>query len=212
MEELKESSLSRIYSNLNNTKLCMIAISADRSEYKDSKIIKERQKDLEHDIKLGKFGFIKIEGGYTENKGTKKEKDVVEKSFLVTFSRDRYDEALSYFTKLAKKYEQEEILVVKDKEASYFNNKGELSFKLGEWHPSQIDAYFTKLKNGRKFSFGAANISEGTNDLTPTSRRWSDHLCKCLREGIFEVQSKEEYEELVFCRRDFLDDKIKKFR
>lgn len=79
---LTEASLSRIWQNLNNPDMCMICISADRKEIKDPRNIKKRQRDIARDIENARFGFIKVTGGYIENKDTENEVDVIEKSFF----------------------------------------------------------------------------------------------------------------------------------
>ena len=194
---LTEASLSRIWQNLNNPDMCMICISADRDEIKDPKNIKKRQLDIERDIKNARFGFIKVKGGFTENKDTENEVDVVEKSFLVTFKKDRLDEAMLVFTKLAKKYNQDSFLLVSDGESKYIDKNGKEVFKLGKWSPRQVDVYFTQLKNGRKFSFNNAEINEANTKFYPTERRYSDYIVENLKNGIYECLDNLEYEKEV---------------
>ena len=203
---VNESSLSRIYQNLNNKDTCMIAISADRDEIDDPKEKEMRQKDLAHDIRLGNFGFVKVQGGYTENKGTPKEKDVIELSYLVTFKKDRFEEALPYFIKLAKKYNQDEILVVKDGESSYINKQGKTTLKLGEWKLRQVDSYFTKLKNGRKFSFDVANVTESKITLYPSERRHQVYVLKSLKEHYYDfIEDADEYTSNLKARYEYIN-------
>lgn len=194
---LTEASLSRVWQNLNNPDMCMICISADRDEIKDPITIKIRQRDIERDIKIARFGFIKVKGGFIENKGTENEVNKVEKSFLVTFKKDRLDEAMLVFTKLAKKYEQESFLLVSDGESKYIDENGKVVSKLGKWHPRQVDVYFTQLKNGRKFSFDNAEINEANINLYPTSTRYSEIIVKKLKNGIYECLDSLEYKKKV---------------
>lgn len=194
---LTEASLSRVWQNLNNPDMCMICISADRDEIKDFKERKKRRIDIERDIQNARFGFIKVKGGFTENKDTENEVDVFEKSFLITFKKDRLDEAMLVFTKLAKKYNQDSFLLVSDGESKYIDKNGKEVLKLGKWRPKQVDEYFTQLKNGRKFSFDNAEIYEANTNLYPTERRYSDYIVENLKKGIYKCQDNLEYEKEV---------------
>ena len=80
-EFMQESSLSRIKSK--SDKSGVAALSADRGD-KSRKENQARSKQLQKDIR-GKFGRgpTKVKGSYLENPGTKDERKVKEKSYVI---------------------------------------------------------------------------------------------------------------------------------
>lgn len=160
---LNEASLNRVWKYATDPEKGMIIIASDRADYSaDKKLAK--QKELEKDIRnfvssSGKpTGYNKVTGGFIENLGTENEVEVEEVSYIVKFDRAEQDEFFDYFVKLCKKYDQDSFLFVVGGDAKYIDKNGNLDFKLGAFSPRQLDVYFTKLKNGRKFSFAAANV------------------------------------------------------
>lgn len=194
---INETNLSRVFQHLNEPDRCMIAISALRDEIKDTKERKFLTKQLQFDIKAGGFGFSKVTGAFIENKDTPFEKEVYEDSFLVFFKSSELEKAKKYFGALCRKYNQDAYLLVVNGEA-YFINKHDKKDKLGKWHPNQFDVYFTKLKNGRKFSFESTTIENDfrlTNGLSPSGHRIADFRQKALEKAVNENIS---YEEAIY--------------
>ena len=81
IEDIQESSLSRIQSK--SKKSGIAAISADRGD-KSRKENQARSQQLQKDIR-GKFGRgpTKVKGSYLENPGSKDERKVKEKSYVI---------------------------------------------------------------------------------------------------------------------------------
>lgn len=161
--ELNEASLNRVWKHSTDPNKGMIIIASDRASY-DDKTRLAKQKELEKDIRNFKnssgkeVGFNKVKGGFIENLGTEDEVTVEETSYIVFFDKEYEDEFFEYFVKLCKKYDQDSFLFVVGGDAKYINKQGGVEFKLGAFAPKQLDVYFTKLKNGRKFSFAAATV------------------------------------------------------
>ena len=82
--EINESDWSRLYYHKNNG--CFM-ISAYRGENTED-INKQRTDELAKDIRNNELGFIRILGGFIENKGTENETEVVEESFFVPKTKD----------------------------------------------------------------------------------------------------------------------------
>ena len=81
IEDIQESSLSRIQSK--SKKSGIAALSADRGD-KSRKENQARSQQLQKDIR-GKFGRgpTKVKGSYLENPGSKDERKVKEKSYVI---------------------------------------------------------------------------------------------------------------------------------
>lgn len=165
---VNETNLSRVFQHLNEPNRCMIAISADRNEI-SGKAKKERQKNLEKDIRMVGFGFSKVTGGY-EEKIDNSTIEVIEKSFLVFFKLQELEKAKKYFNHLRDKYDQDAYLLVVDGKAAFIDKNDNIQ-QLGKWYPKQLDIFFTKLKNGRKFSFSNTIISEGNTLCSSVSEK-----------------------------------------
>lgn len=154
-----ESNWGRINQHIDSG--CMM-ISACRSE--NSQDVNNRRTDeLASDIKSLGYGYIRILGGYIENKGTENETEVTEESFFVPKPKNIedskfFDDAID----LCKKYNQDSVLISLPKftEFGYYDKNGEFDFSPGEdfiANEKQIGKYFSQLvkgsRAGKKFSF-----------------------------------------------------------
>ena len=105
---LDESSLSRIKSK--SDKGGMAVLSGSRGD-KSKKENKARAKQLDRDIKgKGLPGATKVTGRWTENPGTKDEKEVKERSHVVTAGKKGKRKFKKAVKALGKKYGQDAVL------------------------------------------------------------------------------------------------------
>ena len=114
-EFMQESSLSRIKSK--SDKSGVAALSADRGD-KSRKENQARSKQLQKDIR-GKFGRgpTKVKGSYLENPGTKDERKVKEKSYVIDRGKKSKRKFKKEVKKLGKKYGQDSVLTQTKKTA-----------------------------------------------------------------------------------------------
>ena len=108
IEDIQESSLSRIQSK--SKKSGIAAISADRGD-KSRKENQARSQQLQKDIR-GKFGRgpTKVKGSYLENPGSKDERKVKEKSYVIDRGKMGKRKFKKEVKKLGKKYGQDSVL------------------------------------------------------------------------------------------------------
>ena len=206
---LDEASLGRLKRHIDSGEPIAI-ISACRSDWsKDPKENaaenKAKTRELRSFILGAGFGFNKAYGGYTEvlPDGTKAEvKD--EMSSIVYATPDREKELRTFAIGMGKRFKQDSILFVNcKKEAEWIFTRPDnfmgkpvaSSFKLGDFHYTQLDKYFTKI--GKKnFSFAVEStdckrwtqLSEEMAIPTTIEMRGFDfmkkELAKCAEQGI----------------------------
>ena len=155
----KESNWSRITQHIDNG--CMM-ISACRGE-NSQETNDQKTDELAQDIRGLGYGYIRILGGYIENKGTEDEKEVTEESFFVPKPKDVedqkfFDDAID----LCKKYGQDSVLISLPDfvDFGYYNKNGDFDFSPGNdfvANDKQIGQYFSQLikgsRSGKKFAF-----------------------------------------------------------
>ena len=112
-EFLDESSLTRLASKAK--KGAVAIVSAERGG-KSKKENKARSKQLEKDIRGRGFpGPTKVSGRYTEDKGTKKERKVGERSYVVSQGKKSKRKFKKEVEKLGRKYDQDSVLIQRKK-------------------------------------------------------------------------------------------------
>ena len=158
-KQLHESNWGRINQHISNG--CMM-ISACRGERTEEENI-EKTDELAKDIRSNGLCFIRILGGYIENKGTDREQEVTEESFVVPKNKDMSDEEFFEIAiELCKKYNQDSVLISLPNytEFGYYDKKGDFDFSPGEKfiaNEKEIGEYFSALVKGshrnKKFAF-----------------------------------------------------------
>ena len=155
-EFLEESSLSRIKSK--SDKSGIAALSADRGD-KSRKENQARSKQLQKDIR-GTFGRgpTKVKGSYLENPGTKDERKVKEKSYVIDRGKLSKKKFKKKVKTLAKKYGQDSVLTQTKKTATlHRTRKGGLDKKgenVGRFKPQGKNPYGQSQIKGKTFSYG----------------------------------------------------------
>jgi len=150
-QHIQETSLNRVKSK--SDKGGMAIMSAERGDKSKSQN-KARSRQLAKDIRgAGLPGPTKVKGRYTENPGTKDEKKVSEKSYVVSSGKKGKRKFKKAITKLGAKYNQDSVLVQKKKSASLtgtsktsWPGKGK-NVKVGKMNPGKTGEFDTKVKN-----------------------------------------------------------------
>ena len=107
-KQMNESNWGRIIQHIDNGCMMISACRGDKTEEENAK----RTDQLANDIREANLGYIRILGGYIENKGTDNEKEVTEESFFVPKNKNMSDEDFfDIAIKLCKKYNQDSVLI-----------------------------------------------------------------------------------------------------
>lgn len=154
-----ESNWGRITQHIDNG--CMM-ISACRGENSEE-VNKKKTDELANDIREMGYGYIRILGGYIENKGTEDETEVTEESFFIPKPKKVDDnQFFNDAIKLCKKYGQDSVLISLPNfvDFGYYDKNGKFDFSPGEKfiaNDKQIGQYFSQLvkgsRAGKKFAF-----------------------------------------------------------
>ena len=161
-EFMQESSLSRIKSK--SDKSGVAALSADRGD-KSRKENQARSKQLQKDIR-GKFGRgpTKVKGSYLENPGTKDERKVKEKSYVIDRGKKSKRKFKKAIKALGKKYGQDAVLTQTKKTGTVSaTRKGGLGksagkpvkrFAAGTMKPGRSSPEGDSKIKGKTFTYG----------------------------------------------------------
>lgn len=158
-KQMNESNWGRIIQHIDNGCMMISACRGDKTEEENAK----RTDQLAKDIRSNGLGYIRILGGYIENKGTDDEKDVTEESFFVPKNKDMNDEDFfNIAIELCKKYNQDSVLISLPKytDFGYYDKNGNFDFSPGDKfiaNDKNIGEYFSALvygpRSGKKFAF-----------------------------------------------------------
>lgn len=162
--QFNESNWSRVLQHINDG--CMM-ISACRGENTEEENAKKTD-ELAKDIRAKGLGYIRILGGYIENKGTDEETEVTEESFFVPKNKDMEDEEFfNIAIDLCKKYNQDSVLISLPDytDFGYYDKSGNFDFSPGEKfiaNDKEIGQYFSALvggnRGGKKFAFSELKV------------------------------------------------------
>lgn len=157
--KINESNWGRIIQHIDNGCMMISACRGDKTEEENAK----RTDQLANDIREANLGYIRILGGYIENKGTDNEKEVTEESFFVPKNKNMSDEDFfDIAIKFCKKYNQDSVLISLPKytDFGYYDKNGDFDFSPGEKfiaNDKNIGEYFSALVYGprskKKFAF-----------------------------------------------------------
>ena len=175
MRILEDAGINRLYHHLNNPKEVAVFISVDRNEDSPAQNNRKRS-DFKKIMRLYRFGYFSIKGGYIEDSpdgGIEVEDEV---SFAVFAPIEKEDELLFLMLELSRLTKQDSIMFVKNSRAYWiYCSKQSLDklisengifeqmqalgkvFPLGRFSVTDVDKYFSKIR-GRKFSFSTSQV------------------------------------------------------
>ena len=149
---ITESNWSRLNRHLNDNCFIISGCRGDKTEKEN----KKATETLANDIRNAGLGYIRILGGYIENKGEEDEREVVEESFFVPMPKNYdKDKFFDVAIKLCKKYNQDSVLVSMPgyTDFGYYNKSGKFDFSPGEtltFTDSKVGEYFSTLLKGSR--------------------------------------------------------------
>lgn len=163
-EYMIETSLSRMFSNVNNPENSIGIITAFRyiPDMKEKDLYElnvRKNKALAADIQNAGYGYVYIDGFWIENKGTPEEKHVSEDSIFFIGKND--DSVKTNLKKWINQWNQDAAIFIpsgKDRSAYLMNKSGSLE-KIGTISPNKIATAYTRLrgKGNRTFVFESAH-------------------------------------------------------
>lgn len=172
--ELLESSFNRIHQHIRDRNIGFISAQrgVDHNASKAEQITQHRRnneahENLKKDLKKHGFGYVHVNGAYTENKGTPHEKEVKEKSFMVIGDKTDagHKKLHDFMTKHGEKYEQDSVAIKKhnEKHASLVGTthrdgawiKHGEHHNIGEFKHGTESEFYSRMKNkgNRGFHF-----------------------------------------------------------
>ena len=115
---------------------------------------KQRTEQLAKDLRAEGLGFVRVLGGYIENKGEENEREVTEESFFVPMPKN-YDEERFFDVaiELCKKYNQDSVLISMPNyvDFGYYDKNGNFDFSPGDKLTfNNVGEYFSALVKGSK--------------------------------------------------------------
>lgn len=152
IQDIKETTLSRVLHHIRDTLVPILIISAFRGEYSYEENI-HRNKNLALDVKRKGYGYFFVDGYWTENKGFPDERKVKEESiFIVGDNHKQLKQEASYWIN---KYKQEAALL-SNEVGNVITLYGDGSEEdAGEFSLKILGDMFTKLRGRgeREFTF-----------------------------------------------------------
>lgn len=142
-----------------------------------------KTKELRDWIKTSGFSFKPVFGGFIENKGTPKEKEVHEKSFVIyNFKQDgkvaKPNELLTFAMKVCKRYNQDSILYSeKGDKPRYYTKTGHIDSSFGKKFilNDKEQEYFTDMKKGssnKKFTLDwEQTVDKKSNEMKKKAKK-----------------------------------------
>ena len=149
-ELIKESNWSRITKHINDNCFMISGCRGDKTEKEN----KQRTEQLAKDLRAEGLGFVRVLGGYIENKGEEDEREVTEESFFVPMPKN-YDEDKFFDVaiELCKKYNQDSVLISMPNyvDFGYYDKNGNFDFSPGDKLTfNNVGEYFSALVKGSK--------------------------------------------------------------
>jgi hypothetical protein len=160
--DLNEASLGRIYQHVvSNPKMKNWGVvTASRGELTSAEN-KQRNKELENDLRKLGYGFVHVDGMWQEcRKPDTEYKDCPDDMKVPTQEKSLFVPNISqqHIQSLGKKYQQDSVLFADEKtkakgEASFIDSKSGEAFNIGKFAPGKIAQGYSKLKGGKVFTF-----------------------------------------------------------
>lgn len=156
---IKKSNWSRITKHINDNCFIISGCRGDKTEEEN----KQRTEQLAKGLRAEGLGFVRVLGGYIENKGEADEREVTEESFFVPMPKNyNEDKFFNVAIQLCKRYNQDSVLISMPNyvEFGYYDKNGNFDFSPGEklvFTDNKVGEYFSTLitrnKRNTKWAF-----------------------------------------------------------
>ena len=174
-EQLHESSLSRIWQYTQNYNMGIATAFRGALPLEENK---QRNRQLEKDIRAAGFGFVKVTGFYIENPGTPEETKVKEESYVVVTKKTDDNKLKDFLKKEGQKFDQDSVLYkgADDKAVLIGTAEGrwpglDKEEVVGDWKPNVVGQFYTKLRGHGTFVFESFDEPSNINTLSYRNRK-----------------------------------------
>ena len=160
--DLDESSIGRIHQHVvSNPKVKNWGVvTASRGELTSAEN-KQRNKELENDLRKMGYGFVHVDGMWQEcRKPDTEYKDCPDDMKVPTAEKSLFIPNISqeHIQSLGKKNQQDSVLFADEEtkakgEATFIDSKSGEAFNIGKFSPGKVAQGYSKLKGGKVFTF-----------------------------------------------------------
>ena len=160
--DLDETSMGRIYQHVvsNPNMKSWGIVTASRGELTPAEN-KQRNKELENDLRKMGYGFVHVDGMWQEcRKPDTEYKDCPDDMKVPTEEKSLFIPNISqqHIQALGKKYQQDSVLFADEKtkangEATFIDSKSGEAFNIGKFAPGKVAQGYSKMKGGKVFTF-----------------------------------------------------------
>lgn len=125
----------------------------------------KQNKEFARQVRAAGYGYVFVDGGWIENKGTDKETQVTEIALFIQAPKDDKGKLFDLLVKASQKYNQDGFLYrgqESDWKTVIFNKKGRLDVSFDKISMDKMTEFFTKLRSGshRGRSFVFENVRQ----------------------------------------------------
>lgn len=164
LEQLDESTLSRVWKHTSDPNTAFAMLSASRGERTEEENVRANI-SLAADIRNAGFGYFWLYGHTIENEGQPGERKVSEDSLFVIGSANQSEEMKQVLLDLAKEYGQDSIFFkpAGSDKGMIISSDGSIGPTDLVLRPDQMGTYYSQLKKGshakRPFKFESAGTA-----------------------------------------------------
>ena len=173
--DLDESSMGRIHQHIvSNPKVKNWGVvTASRGELTSAEN-KQRNKELENDLRKLGYGFVHVDGMWQEcRKPNTEYKDCPDDMKVPTEEKSLFIPNISkeHIQALGKKYQQDSVLFADEEtkakgEATFIDSKSGEAFNIGKFAPGKVAQGYSKMKGDKVFTF----LQPGEKGETPKEK------------------------------------------
>lgn len=168
--QLHEMNLGRLWQHNEKSNWGMITSFRGDKSLQDNK---KTNSQLEREIRVQNFGFVKVIGHYIENLGSSDERKVREESYIVISSPADKGKLKTFLIKQGQKYNQDTVLYKEPGKNPILIGTNHNSWlglgkthQLGSWHPNKLSSIYTQMTGHSSFTFDFAETTSEMYELT----------------------------------------------
>jgi hypothetical protein len=196
MENIQESSLSRVWKHFSDENTTVVIFTAFRDGVAYKKCVQKNRK-FAAELKNAGFGYFFVDGYFPENEGTEDEIQVKEDSiFAIAEGPNESRKLIDLCHKLANSENQDSIIVKELNKGIYFLDQKEGKFNLekGKVTFKEVGKYYTKLRNKK-----ASNlfVFEGTHTRPGFFQSFKNYLEESYNEDLKESSLSRIYSQVI---------------
>jgi hypothetical protein len=147
-KQLNEASLGRVWQHYKSDRP-IATLTAFRGEYTYEENVR-RNKQLAAEVRELGYGFFFLDGAWIENEWTPQEKHVSEDSLFIIGDEKDDKRFRNEMIHLAKKYNQEGVLIKDSERVAVYDSSGNISFELSNLQPGMMGDVYSRLRTNKE--------------------------------------------------------------